>query len=414
MPAPSLTSAFLSCLLFATPGCTSAPDAAQVQAQALRLARDTIMLDGHIDLPFRLSRRPADVSVRTESGDFDYVRARAGGLDAPFLSIFVPASYEAEPGKSYAFAGELIDLVEGLAHEHPDKFVVVRTAAEVRAAFESDRIALLLGLENGSPIEGDLAKLDALAARGIRYVTLCHAADNHLCDSSYDDAHSAGGLTAFGRAAVARMNELGVLVDVSHISDDAFWQVMEITRAPAIASHSSLRHFVPGFERNLSDDMVRRLAENGGVVQINFGSTFLSAAANQHGSHRRAALAAFLEEHGIERDDPRADDFRAAWDAEHPLPRASVADVADHIDRVVALVGVEHVGFGSDFDGVGDTLPPGLLDVSMYPNLIAELLKRGYGPADIEKIASGNVLRVMETAERLARELSARAAERGS
>ncbi len=386
--------------------CATPPDPGEVDARALRLAWETIVLDGHVDLPIRLSGAPEDVSVRTASGDFDYVRAREGGLDAPFMSIYVPAAFEAEPGKSYAFANELIDLVEGLAQDHPDKFVQVRTADEVRAAFASGRIGLLMGMENGSPIEGDLSKLDALAARGIGYVTLCHSRDNHICDSSYDERDTPRGLTEFGREVVVRMNELGVLVDVSHISDDAFWEVMEVTRAPAIASHSSLRHFVPGFERNMSDAMVERLAENGGVVQINFGSTFVTAAANAHGSERRAAITAFMNEHDLPRDHEDTVAFVADWDSAHPFPRADVRDVADHIDRVVELAGVEHVGFGSDFDGVGDSLPDGLRDASMYPNLIAELLRRGYSESDIEKIASGNVLRVMDEARRVARELT--------
>jgi membrane dipeptidase len=261
-----------------------------------------------------------------------------------------------------------------------------------------------MGLENGSPVEGDLANLDALAARGIRYVTLCHSKDNHICDSSYDDSRTHRGLSPFGRDVVRRLNELGVMVDVSHVSDDTFWQVMELTRAPAIASHSSLRHFVPGFERNLSDEMVVRLAENGGVVQVNFGSTFLTAEANAHGTARRDAIGKFVDEKGIDRRGDEARAYAAGWDAENPFPRASVEDVADHIDRVVALAGIDHVGFGSDFDGVGDTLPHGLRDASMFPNLIAELLRRGYTSEEIGKIASGNVLRVMEAVERVARE----------
>jgi len=382
--------------------CASADRAAEAQA----LAHDTIILDGHVDLPFRLSRRPADVTQRTEDGDFDYVRAREGGLDAPFMSIFVPASYE-EQGGARAFADELIDLVEGLAAEAPTKFAMASSAADVRAIFESGRIALLLGMENGAPIEGRLENADHFHARGVRYITLCHSKDNHICDSSYDTRHSSGGLTPFGFELVRRMNELGILIDVSHVSDDSFWQVMETTAAPVIASHSSLRHFVPGFERNMSDDMVRRMAANGGVVQINFGSTFISSAANGAGDARRAALLAHADEHDLERGDPALEAFSQQYAEQHPFPRATVADVVDHIDRVVDLAGIDHVGLGSDFDGVGDSLPEGLRDVSMYPNLIEELLGRGYSHADIVKICSGNVLRVLAAAERNAAGLSA-------
>ena len=376
---------------------------------APRLAREILILDGHVDVPIRLygQKRSGgvvdDVTGRTEGGDFDWERAVAGGLDAPFMSIYTPASGE-EAGTSKAMADELIDLVEGIASAAPEKFTIARTAKQVSRAFREGKIALLMGMENGSPIEGDLANLDHFFERGIRYITLCHSRDNHICDSSYDDSRTHGGLTPFGREVVARMNRLGIMVDVSHVSDDSFWQVMEITRAPAIASHSSLRHFVPGFERNMSDEMVRRLAKNGGVIQINFGSSFLTAEANAYSQRRREAQERFREEHTVE---PRSEEdraFRDEWTASNPYPFATVAVVADHIDRVVELVGVDHVGLGSDFDGVGPTLPIGLEDVSGYPNLLAELLRRGYSQKDLAKICSGNVLRVMEQVERIAAE----------
>jgi membrane dipeptidase len=374
--------------------------------RAARLARETLILDGHVDLPMRLwgqSRRGAveDVSRRTRGGDFDWERAREGGLDAPFMSIYTPSRTEAD-GTSKAMADGLIDLVEGLAREHPDKFVLARTAAETRAAFRRDRIALLLGMENGSPIAGDLANLEHFFDRGVRYITLCHSEDNHICDSSYATTRTHGGLSPFGRQVVRRMNELGVMVDVSHVSDDTFWDVMEITRAPAIASHSSLRHFVPGFERNMSDAMVMRLAQNGGVIQINFGSSFLTAAANAYGEERDAAMAEFERTSGMARRSPEWLAYRSEWTRAHPFPFAGVEEVADHIDRVVEIAGIDHVGLGSDFDGVGDSLPFGLKDVSGYPNLIAELLRRGYTDAEIEQVCSGNVLRVMEEVERIA------------
>jgi membrane dipeptidase len=382
-------------------GACAGPD---YQARAQELAHEFLITDGHIDTPIRLAGQGEDaddVGFATEGGDFDYPRAVEGGLDAPFFSIYVPARYEDEGGAK-AFADMLIDGVEALAAQHPDKFAVASSVADARAAFSAGRIALFMGMENGSPVEGDLANLDHFHARGIRYITLCHSKDNHICDSSYDERHTHGGLTDFGREAVRRMNELGIMVDVSHISDDAFWDVMELTTAPVVASHSSLRHFVPGFERNMSDDMVRRMAQNGGVVQINFGSSFISDEYRRHGDVRRAELEVLFTESGVE---PRSDEgraIRAAYDVEHPRTFADVTDVADHIDRVVELAGIDHVGFGSDFDGVGDSLPTGLKDVSDFPNLIAELLRRGYADEDIEKICSGNVLRVLGEVERIA------------
>jgi membrane dipeptidase len=390
-------------------GCaTSAPHDASTDARARRLAREVVIVDGHIDVPYRLhaqkeaGRGVDDVTRRTEGGDFDVPRAVEGGLDAPFFSIFTPAECEAR-GTSKALADELIDLVEGIVRRAPERLVLARTAAEVRAAKASGRIAILLGMENGSPIEGSLANLDHFFERGVRYVTLCHSEDNHVCDSSYDTRHTHRGLTPFGRDVVARMNELGMLVDVSHVSDDAFWQVIELSRAPVIASHSSLRHFVPGFERNMSDEMLIALARNGGVVQINFGSTFLEAGANSIGGARWQAARDFARANGVSIDDPRVEAHMREWATEHPFPYADVTDVADHIEHAAQVAGVDHVGLGSDFDGVGDSLPTGLKDVSQYPNLIAELLRRGWSERDVAKVCGENVLRVMERAEAVAR-----------
>jgi len=385
-------------------GCAATALEEPVQEHAARLARDVLILDGHVDLPSVLLGRPPaaiDAVAGRTGGDFDWERAKAGGLDAPFMSIYTPARSEAD-GTARATADRMIDLVETLAAEHPDKFVVTRTAKEIRAAVRQGRIALPLGMENGSPIAGDLANLEHFFRRGVRYITLCHSEDNHICDSSYATTHTHGGLSAFGRQVVRRMNELGIMVDVSHVSDETFWDVMEITRAPAIASHSSLRHFVPGFERNMSDEMVMRLAQNGGVIQINFGSSFLTAEANDYGEERDAALREFERTSGKERRSPEWLAFRAEWTRSHLYPFADVRDVVDHIDRVVEIAGIDHVGLGSDFDGVGDTLPFGLKDVSEYPNLIAELLRRGYSDEDVAKVCSGNVLRVMEAVERVA------------
>jgi membrane dipeptidase len=387
--------------------CATRP-AADLEALARALTREFVLVDTHIDVPWRLHEEQAagrpmeDVGERTARGDFDWPRAVEGGLDAAFFSIFTPAECEAQ-GSSKRLADELIDGVEGLLQAHPERFVLARTAAEVRAAARAGRIALLLGMENGSPLEGSLANLEHFYARGVRYITLCHGEDNHICDSSYDTRHTHRGLTAFGREVVARMNELGILVDVSHVSDDTFWQVLELSRAPVIASHSSLRHFVTGFERNLSDDMVRALGARDGVVQINFGSGFLTEAANGISKTRWEEAERFAKEHGLDGGAPQVEAHMQEWDGAHPFPFADVQDVADHIERVIRLVGVDHVGFGSDFDGVGPTLPTGLEDVSKYPNLVAELLRRGHSERDIQKICGENLLRVLEAAERVAR-----------
>jgi membrane dipeptidase len=371
--------------------------------EALRLARETIIIDGHIDVPYRLKHKMEDVSVRTESGQFDFVRAKEGGLDAAFMSIFTPPRME-EEGTSKALADTLVDLVESLADASPDKFAVAASPDDVEKNFESGLISLCLGMENGSPIEGDLDNLRHFFDRGVRYITLAHGKDNHICDSSYDTTHTWQGLSDFGREVVSEMNRLGIMIDVSHVTDDAFYQIADISTAPVIASHSSCRHFTPGFERNMSDDMIKRLAKNGGVIQINFGSTFVSEAAYRWWKQFDEDRDAYLDEHGFESGSDEAQAFREQYREANSFPYAGVSDVADHIDHVVELAGIDHVGLGSDFDGLGDSLPIGLKDVSMYPNLIQELLDRGYSEEDIKKIACRNVFRVWHEVERVALE----------
>lgn len=374
--------------------------------RATELAKRFVIVDGHIDVPYRLygSRDPKgglteDVSKRTGKGDFDFERARAGGLDAPFMSIYIPASYQ-EKGGAKQLADDLIDLVEKLATEHPDQFAIARSPDEVVTLHGAGKLALPLGIENGAAIEGDLANLAHFHQRGVRYITLTHSKDNDLSDSSYAETRTHKGLSELGKQAVAEMNRLGIMVDISHVSDDAFMQVLELSKVPVIASHSSLRHFVPGFERNVSDDMVKALAKNGGVIMINFGSGFVDPAANAQGAERRKAVEEFVTANQLDSLDP---DHRAKIQAHvatmGPPKLATVATVADHIMRVIELVGVDHVGLGSDYDGVGPTLPVGLEDVSKYPALLAELLSRGVSEGDLEKICGGNALRVWRAVE---------------
>jgi len=361
------------------------------------IARTSIIIDTHIDVPYRLEESPTeDISKATEGGDFDYPRAVSGGLNAPFMSIYTPAKLEAE-GKSREVAEKLIDMVHGFALQWPEKFAIAKSPADIREQFEAGIMSLPLGMENGSPIEGDLANLQYFYDRGIRYITPAHSLSNHISDSSYDTNRQWNGLSEFGTEVIKEMNRVGIMVDVSHVSDDAFWQIMEISRAPAIASHSSARHFTPGFERNMSDEMIKALAANNGVIQINFGSSFLTAKAPTARSDARKLYAADhpdLSETDIYRQYP------AIYAAEHgPFPFASLDDVLDHIDHVVALTSVDNVGIGSDYDGVGDSLPVGLKDVAAYPSLIKGLLDRGYSEEDIRKILGENLLRVWQAVE---------------
>jgi membrane dipeptidase len=373
-------------------------DETSVAEAAARLARESLVIDSHIDVPYRLQEEAADISQRTDGGDFDYPRAVEGGLNAAFMSIYVPASYQ-ESGGAKDLADSLIDMVEGFEAASPDKFMVARSSADVERAMAAGRIALPMGMENGAPIENDLGNLRHFFARGIRYITLTHSKNNQICDSSYDEEPTWNGLSPFGREVVAEMNRLGIMIDVSHVSDETFDQVVELSSAPVIASHSSCRHYTPGWERNMSDESIRKLAENGGVIQINFGSAFLTEVAYRWMLERGDAVDAFAAERGLESSDPAVAEFRTAYNRENPMPLATVEDVADHIDHVVELVGIDHVGLGSDFDGVGPSLPEGLKDVSEYPNLFRVLLERGYSEEDVRKVAAGNLMRVWREVE---------------
>ena len=287
-------------------------------------------------MPFRLHRGPADLRLDNETGEFDYPKALAGGLDAAFMSIYIPASEDAA-GNAGALADKLIDDMEALEASAPDKFAVAHCVDDVITARASGRVALPLGMENGGPIAGDFAQLDHFFERGIRYITLTHSKVNHISDSSYDTERRWQGLSPFGIELVTAMNNKGVMIDVSHVSDPAFWQVVQLSKAPVIASHSSMRHFTPGFERNMSDDMVSALGKAGGVIQINFGSSFLTQTARDWGAAQAEAFALFQGDVQLERSDPRVIEFRDNYRRENPYPYATISDVLDHIDRAVEL-----------------------------------------------------------------------------
>lgn len=390
----------LSAVIF--PALAACGQETQVEEQDLAqtIAHETIIVDSHVDVPYRLEEHWADVSQAAEGGDFDYPRAKEGGLDAPFLSIYTPAEL-GDGAEATANANKLIDMVEDLVANSPGKFALAYSVAEAEANFANGLISFPMGMENGSPIAGDINNVEYFYNRGIRYITLTHALSNHIADSSYDDNKQWQGLSPFGEQVVAEMNRVGIMVDISHVSDDAFWDALAISKAPMVASHSSLRYFTPGFERNMTDDMVKALAEKGGVVMINFGSAFLTEEANQAGDWD--AYDAWREEKGVEDTPENLAAFRAEYFGEAGYPYATLDEVLDHFDRAVQIAGIDHVGIGSDFDGVGDSLPIGLKDVSDYPNLIQGLLDRGYSPEDIKKILSGNLLRVWRAVEEYAR-----------
>jgi membrane dipeptidase len=371
-----------------------------LREKAQKYAQQFILIDAHVDVPYRLRERMEDISQRTEDGNFDFPRAKQGGLNAPFISIYVPAEYE-KTGGAKLLADTLIDMVEKITADHPNQFAMAYSTNDVRSQFKSGKISFCLGMENGSPIERDLENLRHFYRRGIRYITLAHSKDNHISDSSYDTSKTSRGLSPFGEEVVREMNRLGMMIDVSHITDEAFYTVMAVSKAPVIASHSSCRHFTPGWQRNMSDNMIRLLAANGGVIMINFGSSFINDEYRKRDSAARSDAQMAMMEAGLSSNDPAGHAFMEHYATEHPIGFFSdVSEVAEHIDHVVKLVGIDYVGLGSDFDGLGDSLPTGLKDVSQYPNLIYELLKKGYSKKDIEKICGENLLRVWSKVEK--------------
>ena len=332
---------------------------------AQELAQEMIIIDTHLDTPIQLYMQQSkngfyEDITKTSSLHFDFDRAVSGGLNVPFFVIFTPPSAE-EKGTAFEMAKDLIKILEDIMNKHPSKFRLVKSPEEITN--EKGVMQVVYGMENGAPIESKLSNIKVFSDMGINYITLAHSKSNHISDSSYDSNKNWGGLSPFGRKVVAEMNKQGVMIDISHVSDAAFYEVLKLTKTPVIASHSSLRHFVPGFERNVSDDMLRELAKNEGVIQICFGSEFI------------------------------------AEKKKYPNLVVTVKDVADHIDRVKELVGIDHVGIGSDYDGWRN-FPVGLEDTSTYPNLIKELLNRDYTKEEIKKIFGGNLLRVWREVKR--------------
>ena len=359
-----------------------------------------LLVDTHIDTPYRNWRNELNIFDGTNTGQFDLPRAQQGGVSVAFMSIYTPAS-AAEEGTSRSIALDQIEWVHATA-ESSDEIEIATCVADVRRLHDDGVLAFAFGLENGSPLEGDPANLKEFADLGIRYVTLAHSRSNEFADSSYDENEVLQGLSEAGRELVREMNRQGIIIDLSHLTDKAAWEVLEITESPVLATHSSLRHFIPGFHRNIPDELVLAMKENGGVVHINFGSSFVSNESRQWRTKYDAALAEVNEASELTTEQRMA--FYADYVEANPYPFATVATVADHIDHVVEIAGVDYVGLGSDFDGVGDTLPIGLKDASMFPNLIDELRNRNYDDEALRKILGENAMRVWEANEAIATE----------
>jgi membrane dipeptidase len=385
-----------SCLVFAQ----ASSDDSALRKHAMDLAQKYIIVDGHVDLPyrlkvtnFRLEKEYLGIPYETNTGDFDYIRAKKGGLNAPFMSIYIPSKLQIDGGAK-ELADSLINMVEYITNNQTQYFAMATSPKDVKRAKKNGKIALPMGMENGAPVENDLSLISYFKNRGISYITLTHAKDNKICDSSYDTTRTWRGLSPYGYKVLDEMQKNGIMVDISHVSDSTFYQTLRYVKVPVIASHSSCRKFTPGFERNMSDDMIRMMKTNGGVVMVNFGSSFLDGSIDFYNDSLRTVYQNLLVEKGIKEDSEEGKLFKENFQKQYPKLYSDVEKVADHIDHIVALAGVNQVGFGSDYDGVGDSLPKGLKDVSDYPNLIYVLLKRGYSDSDIEKMCSGNLFRV--------------------
>ena len=384
---------------------------------ALRLQRAVPMIDGHNDLPWKLRTRGSDsfdssdlgrVVFSWDSMDIarpqpqlatDIPRLRAGGVGGVFWSTWVPV--EMIPADAAKIELEQIDIVRRMPERYPRVFALARTADDILRIHRQGKIAILIGMEGGHVIENSLPLLRMYYDLGARYMTLTHFATLAWADAAGDDSTHRG-LTPFGRAVVGEMNRLGMLVDLAHVSDSVMAQALRISRAPIIFSHSSARALDPGVPRDVPDEILRMVPANGGVVMVNFYCPFVDSVTAAY-ERERGQVAAAARRSG-------ADSLGVAaalrqWDQAHPVPpRPTIAEVADHIDHIRRVAGIDHVGYGSDFEGM-DCAPQGLEDVSDFPKLTAELIRRGYSDRDVEKVIGLNVIRALRQAEAVARRL---------
>lgn len=361
-------------------------------AEVARVHRSAILIDTHNDVPMKTSKG-YDIGQPAPKGSTDIPRLKQGGVGATFFAAYVPARY-ARQKTAKAYATRLIHSIRNdLIGKHAQTFMFARTADEIVQARKKGKIAALIGLEGGHAIEDSVETLRAFYTLGVRYMTLTHTNTNGWADSSGDITNAGvkhyGGLNDLGRKIVLEMNRLGMIVDVSHVADDTFWDVMETSKAPVFASHSSCRALSKA-PRNMTDDMIRAMAKKGGVIQINFACDFLSERVRTDSQAEKKKAG---EKFGDNQDELRAY-------VEGRFARATLADVVAHIDHVVKIAGIDAVGLGSDFDGV-DCTPVGLEDVSKFPNLTRALLEKGYTEAQVRKIYGENTLRLMRAVEKV-------------
>ncbi|MCP5102365.1 MAG: membrane dipeptidase [bacterium] len=364
----------------------------QLWKKAMKIHDEAIVVDTHCDTPMVMLERGTDIGKRNTDTDVDLIRMKEGGLDASFFAVFISNTMDKkQPSKK---ALDMIDEIYRQVEKYPDLAEPAYSPRDIRDIHQKGKRAILIGMENGGPIEGSLRLLRIFYRLGVRYITLTHNGNNDICDSSNAEKPKWDGVSPFGREVIAEMNRLGMLIDVSHISDKAFWDVLKLSKAPVFASHSCARSLCD-IKRNLTDDMIKALAKKDGVIQITFCSFFVDE------EYKRVALA---NEKKIEPEKKKLrekykDNDNAYWKEAMKLwrsvapPAPRIESLIDHIDHVVKLVGIDHVGLGSDYDGTS-SVPKGLDDVSGLPLITYHLLKRGYSEGDIKKILGGNFLRV--------------------
>jgi membrane dipeptidase len=386
---------------------------AEVHAKALTV-------DTHIDWPSHQLRDPDFVPRERHapgergSGQWDLVRMKEGGLDGVFMSIFTSQGARTDSGhaKAKEQALKLIELTKKMVADNPDLAEIALTPEDAYRIEKAGKRAIFMGMENGYPLGKDSGNVKLFYDLGVRYITITHTRNNELGDSSTDDKKEWNGLSPLGEQVVKEMNRLGILVDISHVSDDLFWDVIALTKAPVIASHSSARALCD-HARNMNDEMLKAVKKNGGVVQVCLLGDYVKKMPPN--PEREAAISPLREKlRAARRGELNDEDARKVWEefqtinAKYPPNRPTVQDAADHIDHIVKLIGVDHVGIGSDFDGGGGLI--GIDDVAEMPNLTKELLKRGYSEQDIQKIWGGNLMRVFNEVIKVSRQLQANAA----
>jgi membrane dipeptidase len=393
------------CLLGGTLSLLAVNAQTNISQQARDLHFNSIVVDTHDDTTQRLLDPKFDLGARHTDGSVDIPRMREGGLDALFFSIWIPGTVSGPAAVQRALTQ--IAAVRETVARHPNDLVLCTTAAEIRAAKKSKKIAVLMGVEGGHMINDDLANLDKFYTLGVRYMTLTHTVNTAWADSSGDKpAHD--GLTPFGKKVVVEMNRLGMMVDISHVADKTFYDVLATSQAPVIASHSSCRALCTA-PRNMTDDMIKAMAAKGGVIQINYHVGFLSQEF-QDAQNRHPEIGKQIEAESKKRCGDNeacqlieADKIVRDYVAQGKLPRVDWTKIVDHIDHAVKLVGADHVGLGSDFDGAD--MPYGMEDASHLPQITNALLAKGYSPADIQEILGGNTLRLMQDVEAVARKM---------